>query len=250
MASSRASSGTAARSPMVLTPSRRSRAAVAGPTPHSASTGLGCRKASSSPGATTTTPAPGRTPDRLAVGLAASEASLATSLDVATPTDADSPSSSADPPPDLGADRPARAEQPHRAGHVEEGLVQGDRLHHRRVRREDLVDPPAVLGVAVEAGRTRRRRGGTAGGPGPTAWPSGCRTPGPRSCRPPRPLAGPTRRRSAACPAGSGRAAPRPRRRRRPCRRGGWSPPRQARRPARHHTLTTVIDPGVSPSSR
>ena len=39
-----------------------SRSSVAGPTPHRAWTGSGCRKASSSPGATTTTPGPGSTP--------------------------------------------------------------------------------------------------------------------------------------------------------------------------------------------
>ena len=52
-------SGRPARSPTVATPSRWSRSSVAGPTPHRACTGSGCRKASSSPGATTTTPGAG-----------------------------------------------------------------------------------------------------------------------------------------------------------------------------------------------
>ena len=95
---------------------------------------------------------------------------------------------------------------------------------------EDLVDPPAEVAVAVEAGRRRRRRAGTAGGPGPRAWPSGSRRPAPRSWpRRPHP-AGRTPRRSRAGRRGSDRAAPRPRRRTRPCRRAGWSPPHRSRR--------------------
>ena len=60
-------------------------ARVAGPTPQSAATGSGWRKASSSPGRHTTTPRPGATPAPVTVGLAASEASLASSFDGATP---------------------------------------------------------------------------------------------------------------------------------------------------------------------
>ena len=60
---------------------------MAGPTPQRAWTGSGCRNASSSPGATTTTPGPGSMPAGPAFGLAAFDASLATSLVVATPTE-------------------------------------------------------------------------------------------------------------------------------------------------------------------
>ena len=68
------------------TPSRVSFSSVAGPTPHSAVTGSGWRKANSSPGRTSTTPLPSRTPSGRATGLAASEASLARNLVGATPT--------------------------------------------------------------------------------------------------------------------------------------------------------------------
>lgn len=67
---------------------------MAGPTPQSASTGRGWRKASSSAGQTTTTPRPARFPARVATGLAAREASLATSFDRPTPTEQSSASSS------------------------------------------------------------------------------------------------------------------------------------------------------------
>src|SRR5207302_10948801 len=53
------------------------------------------RDPTSSPGGTTTTPAPGTGPARAALGLAALEASLATSLVPDTPTEQDRPSSSA-----------------------------------------------------------------------------------------------------------------------------------------------------------
>ena len=113
-------------------PARASRLAVAGPTPHSASTGSGWRKASSSAGRTTTTPGPGRLPARSATGLAAREASLATSLERPTPTEQSSDSSIAHPLPDAVGDGLGRAEQTPSPGHVEERLVEADRLHQRR----------------------------------------------------------------------------------------------------------------------
>ena len=60
---------------------------MAGPTPHNDSTARGCKNASSSAARTTTTPGPGRVPRRLAVGLAALEANLATILERPTPTE-------------------------------------------------------------------------------------------------------------------------------------------------------------------
>jgi hypothetical protein len=68
----------------VRTPIFSSRSADTGPTPQSDRTGIGSRNASSSSGATTTTPA----------GLAAAEASFATSLDRPIPTDTGTPASS------------------------------------------------------------------------------------------------------------------------------------------------------------
>ncbi len=67
---------------------------MAGPTPHRAWTGSGCRKASSWPGSTTWTPLPKTGPSGDAFGLAASDASLARNFVGATPTEQVSRSSS------------------------------------------------------------------------------------------------------------------------------------------------------------
>ena len=80
---------------MVMMPTDSSRRPVTGPTPHRAPTGSGCRNPSSWSGSTTTTPAPSETPDRVAVGLAAFEASLAISLLRPTPTEQSKRSSAA-----------------------------------------------------------------------------------------------------------------------------------------------------------
>ena len=74
---SNSSSGSAARSPMVRSPSAISFSRVLGPTPHSISMGSGARKTASSPGGTTTRP----------LGLPTLVAILATSLLLATPKD-------------------------------------------------------------------------------------------------------------------------------------------------------------------
>ena len=63
---------------MVCTPSRASSSSIFGPTPQSRRTGRGARNAASVPGGTTTRPS----------GLRMSEATLATSFEVATPTEA------------------------------------------------------------------------------------------------------------------------------------------------------------------
>ena len=60
---------------------------MTGPMPHSARTGRGWRKSSSSSARTSTTPGPGSMPEREAVGFAALDASLAISLDRPTPTE-------------------------------------------------------------------------------------------------------------------------------------------------------------------
>ncbi len=138
----------AARSPTVAMPRRSSRASVAGPTPHRACTGSGCRKASTSSTPTTLTPRPGSGPWTEAFGLAASEASLATNFDGATPTEQVSPSSSST------RDRMRRAISgagPWRRralSHVEERLVERDRLDQRGEGPEDRHDPGADLAVA------------------------------------------------------------------------------------------------------
>ncbi len=75
--------GTAASSPMVVTPRRSRPAWVASPTPHNARTGRGSRNSRSRSWGTCSRPS----------GLAADDASLATSLLEAIPTDAGKPSS-------------------------------------------------------------------------------------------------------------------------------------------------------------
>ena len=55
-----------------------------------------------------------------------------------------------DPPPDGACDVGPGSEQPVRAPHVEEGLVQPDALDQRRDRGQDLVQPSADLGVNIE----------------------------------------------------------------------------------------------------
>ncbi len=74
-------SGTRASSPTVRTPRRLSFSAVASPIPHTASTGNGCRKSSSSSGSTTSRPS----------GLHARLATLARNFVRATPTETTSP---------------------------------------------------------------------------------------------------------------------------------------------------------------
>ena len=79
-----ASTGTAASSPTVRMPRACSFAAVTAPTPHTRSTGSGCKKASSPPGATTSSPS----------GLATPLATLARNLVGVTPTVMGSPTRS------------------------------------------------------------------------------------------------------------------------------------------------------------
>jgi hypothetical protein len=99
--------------------------AVFSPTPHSREIGSGARNVSSSPSGTTTNPS----------GLRRSDAILATSFVLATPTEAGQPDLRPclvlDPP----RDRRTVAEQRRRPGHVEERLVDRDRLDERRVAR-------------------------------------------------------------------------------------------------------------------
>ena len=153
-------SGSAARSPTVETPSRRSRSRVAGPTPQSACTGWPCKNSSSSSEGTTTTPGPGLMPAGLTFGFAASDASFATSFVL----DADR-AGEAEPfahlGPDLGRDLASGAEPAARSGDVEEGLVQCDRLDERRHRVEDLVHLRARVGVELVVAAEEEARAGT-----------------------------------------------------------------------------------------
>ena len=112
------------------TPYSRSASAVFSPTPHSREIGSGARNVASWPGGTTTRPS----------GLRRSDAILATSFVVATPTDAVSSTSARDRRLDRGRDRRPVTEQRPRSGHVEEGLVDRDRLDQRREPAEDRHD--------------------------------------------------------------------------------------------------------------
>ena len=80
-----------------------------------------------------------------------------------------------------------------------------------------------TAGVAWRGRRGGTPPAGTAAGPSPTASPSGRRSAGPRTTRRRRPPAGRCRRRPPAGRAAPAAGAARPTRRRRPCRRGGWS---------------------------
>ena len=109
------------------TPRRSSRASVAGPTPHSAWTGSGCRKASS---LARRRPRPPRRrpagPRATARGLAASDASLARNFMAATPTEQVRPSRRCTSARIWRAIASTGAVQPTGAGHVEERLVERD----------------------------------------------------------------------------------------------------------------------------
>ena len=139
--------GVWARSPTVCRPRRCRTSCVFSPTPHSAPTGSGCRKATTSSAGTTSRPS----------GLHRADASLATNLLLATPTEQVMPCSSIDGGPDPLADLPRAAEAARRAAHVEERLVERDRLDQRRDRAEHLHDAGGGPAVGVEVGRDDHR---------------------------------------------------------------------------------------------
>ena len=155
-------------------------------------------------------------------GLASTEASLARNLFGATPTEHVRSSWSVHLGAQPAGDRHAVAEQRPGAGHVEERLVERQRLDRAASRRRRWRGRPGW--------RRRRRRGrragtrppGTAGGPSPTASPSARRSAGPRRTPRRRRPAGRCRRRRPGGRAARAAGAARRPRRRRPCRRGGW----------------------------
>ena len=99
-------------------PSRRSGSAVRAPTPHSAVTGSGCRKSSTSAAGTTSMPS----------GLHRAEATLATNFVGATPTEQVSASSRRPAARMRCAITAGPALGAHGAGDVEERLVERERL--------------------------------------------------------------------------------------------------------------------------
>ena len=197
-------------------------AAVTGPTPHSRSTGSGCRKASSPSGGTTSSPS----------GLATPLATLARNLVRATPT----VMAQADPlehlAPQPHGDLRRRARDPPQAADVEEGLVDGEALDEGRGVVEHLEHRLAGLGVGRASAARRRRRAGHSR----RAWRAAH---GRAHAEGLGLVAGGQHHAAAhdapAGPAGADRRAARPTRRTRRGRRAGWSP-----RPARTHVRTSV----------
>ena len=112
-----------------------------------------------------------------------------------------------------------RTLQPLGAGQIEEGLVQGQSLHHRREAAEDLEDAPR-LGRVLRIAPRRNTRPDSGGAPRPRASPSARRSDAPRSWRPRRRRAAPCRPPPPDARAARGGRAARWTRRRRPCRRG------------------------------
>ncbi len=111
---------------MVWMPARRSRSAVAGPTPGITVTFIGRSRSSSVPGGTTVSPS----------GLSSSLATLARNFEEAMPTVAGQPAGDLVHPPtellaDLGDGVDVEVGQTGR-GEVDERLVEGERLDQRR----------------------------------------------------------------------------------------------------------------------
>ena len=138
-------------------PARRSRSAVAGPTPGITVTCIGRSRSSSVPAATTTSPS----------GLSRSEATLATNFEDATPTDAVSPpvtsvtrarTCSASARTDVLVVRREPGD-----GEIDERLVERERLDQGRDRsRRTAITCLAGVAVGVET-RVEERRVGAAG---------------------------------------------------------------------------------------
>ena len=107
-------------------------------------------------------PAPARAPSATRAGFAASDASLARNLFGATPTEHVRRSSSRMRSRMRWAIVGGVAVQPDRTAHVEERLVERQRLDERRERAEDRHDPGAHLGVVrVVAAQEHRVRAQT-----------------------------------------------------------------------------------------
>ena len=214
--STSAASGSRATSATSVMPRSRSFCAVTAPTPQSRSTGSECRKSSSPPGGTSSSPS----------GLATALATFARNLVFAMPTVIGSPTSLRTSRLQLARDLQRRALEPLHPTRVQERLVDRDPLHVGRRLLEHLEHRLARLrvglharrhhhGVGTEPLRERRR-------PSPSAP----RAPWPRSCT----RAPPPPPRSPACRAAGGRRAALPTRRTRRGPRGGWWP-----RPTRTH---------------
>ena len=193
-------------------PRSRSRAAVTGPTPHSASTGSFCRNVSTRSGAITVRPSgffhAGRD---LREELVRRDAGRRREPGRRRGSRAFSRCAT------VFAERLA----PRVLGDVEIRLVERQRLDQRRHRAEDLEHLLRGRAVLLEVGPDDDQVAGRAGPRAPSGSPSARRTRAPRSS-PPRRRRGCSgrRRRRPACRAAPGCRAARPTRRTRPCRRG------------------------------
>ena len=154
-ARTRVCTGVFAMSPTVRRPSRVSSFSVFSPTPHSAPTGSGCRKADDPVGRD----------DEQPVRLAAGRRQLGDELAARHPDRAGDALLVGHPVADQLADLGRPAEPADGPGHVEERLVQRQRLDQRRHRPEDLHHrrrTPGVLpvrgGTTVACGHSRRAR--------------------------------------------------------------------------------------------
>ena len=157
--------------PTVVMEPSRSLAAVTGPTPHSRSTGSGCRNSSSPSVGTTSRPS----------GLATPLATLARNFVLATPTETGQADLLEDVPAQPHGDLRRRARDPPQPADVEERLVDRQPLHERRRVVEDLEHRLARVAVGLHPRAGRRSPAGTAGEPGLRPSACGRRTPWPRS---------------------------------------------------------------------
>ena len=124
------SAGTRLRSPMVATPIRLRALNVTAPTPQSLVIGAGARNSRVFSWATQTSPS----------GLPRSEAIFATNYVEAIPAETVRPTSFRTRPLDLPGDRLRAAEEATRPRHVQEALVDRQRLHEGGEPAEDLED--------------------------------------------------------------------------------------------------------------
>ena len=225
------SRGKAARSPTVRTPRSCSRFAVAGPTPHSASTAWPCRNSSSSTAPRGRRPGPARVrfgwPGAWPPGRRAWRSFWSVRCRPRTP--------GAVRRAPLGAALGRCCRGPEEA----HGAATSTNASSRPIGSTMGVTSARFCGArrsprhTGRGARTRRSPLGTAGGHAPTAWPNAPRRPAPRRCtrQPPRAPAPPT---ITGFPAKEGSSTPPPTQRTRPCRCAGW----WGGRPLRHRGST------------
>ena len=167
----------AATSATVHRPRACSRSAVFAPTPHSRSTGSGCRKSSSPSGGTTSRPS----------GLATPLATLARNFVRAMPTVIGRPTCSCTARRSRTAICSGVPAMPLHAADVEERLVDRQPLDERRRVLEDRGRRRGWPRCTPPCAAARRSRAGTAAAPAGRPSPSSRRRPWPRSSRRARP---------------------------------------------------------------